>query len=248
MEAFRVLKAGWEAISEVQGLKSAIVRAMALTYALFLLISLLLNGLLHYYVVLPLLAEYVGEGWNFWQTVAKILVWWVQLMLAVVSTLLSLRLTLELMEEWHTALATRVVRHHRNPPEVKSHPLDWFRLILETAGDLFRSLLYSLALVLIGLIPVLGGVLIVLAEANALGRKVMTPYAEALKELKLNNPKVGKHHLQRMRLCWISALLVWVPVLGWLLMPWVLLIQVVGYAHYRERKWMQSPQHAESKR
>jgi len=101
--AIKVFVAGHQALAEIEGLRSMAVRGMFFNYLIFLSVSLALNGLFYFQLLGPFINWLFG-GEGFWAAVGTIVLWSIQLTVAAVIAMVSLRFSVELLSLWHQSL------------------------------------------------------------------------------------------------------------------------------------------------
>ena len=232
--ALSALRAGRQALSEITGLRSQMIRGLLINYAVFVLAVLVLNGLFYFYALAPFIGWVFGGGEGFLAATATVVLWLVQLTAAAVFAMVALRFSIELSSLWHQSLVIRVVRYFRKIEEPPFSLEAWWNDIKTALREDFKACVFPLLLLLLGLIPLIGVVLVMVLQAHLMGREVVNVYLD-----ELNDPDdaVALRQTWRwvpMRLGWLPMGLAFVPLLGWLLLPFVLTCEVVGFTYQVE--------------
>ncbi|MEE8395111.1 MAG: EI24 domain-containing protein [bacterium] len=240
-----LLAGGREALRAVPGLRAFLWRGLVLNYLVFATLAALAVAAAYFLVVAPLVASL--EGWKgdgglitavlFWA--ARLLVWVAALLLLAGSLVVSLILSFAMMGLWYEALATRIVAHWR-PEAVEGLPAfalsDLLGGLMRSLRETFWLLVLALAALGLGLIPLAGPALVLAVDGYLLGWEARSPYL-AVREALGDDPR-----LLRRGLAWWTfqtglppLLLAMLPVVGWLLLPALMIDLVAGVAWQGER-------------
>ena len=206
----------------------------ALTFAVLLALWLLLWGLLPFGFDLP----EENPLWLRW--LVQGLVWLGTALFVAGSGVLSLLISLALMGFWFETLAGRVVAHHR--PAVPAPP--WrvgaaLRAAWQGLKDSAALLALSVLALFLGFIPVIGWGAVIGMQSYLLGREIGDPYLNVCRELcpglRLNSAGWASwaswaRRFWTVRIGLAPFLLALVPLLGWMLMPVVIVHFVLGVA------------------
>ena len=84
IHSLSALKEGLRIQKSIPGLKKKVLRMLALNYAVFLLVSLILNGLFYFYFLNPLISWLFGTEGGFFASLGQWLLWMIQLTVAAV--------------------------------------------------------------------------------------------------------------------------------------------------------------------
>ncbi len=241
-----VIGAAGDAFSTVPGLRWFALRGFLLNYLVFILTTAVAVGLVYTYLIAPyardLQSAVSGEG--FWMSLVSGLmgvVFWISGLLLLAATfLLATIVSLTLMSLWFETLAGRIVAHWRSDvSEPRFALMAWLRSLGRALADGLWLLLLSASTLLLGFIPLAGPVLVVAINSYLLGREVRDPYLTVLHDLALPgavHPGKAKGLTGfTMRMGLVPVVLAAIPVLGWLLMPVVLIYLVAGVAWAGER-------------
>ena len=235
IQALSTIREGVRLQKRIPELKHYVIRLLILNLLIFLVFVLLLNGIFYYYLLNPAISWLFGSEGGFFTYLGKWILWAVQLTVAAVFAFVSLRLSFELSSLWHQQLVIRVIRFYRQVPEVSISFREWLKSLGSMILEALKLCLMPILILFAGLIPVIGLPLVYLFESHLLGRDAVMVYlneihiAEERKELK------KKLRWVPVKIGWLPMLLAFVPVLGWLLMPLVLILLVVGLASQLER-------------
>ena len=239
-----LFSAGRQALREVPGLRAFLVKGLLLNYAIFLLAAVVGMGLIYWYLVQPLseglTAWSMGEGF-FLAMVAlllKGLLWMTQIMLMAATLVLSLLFSFVLMTMWLEGLVGRIVAHCRGN-EVPPGPFslgEWVAGLARSLRDSLRLILLALAALFLGFIPVVGPILVVLVDSYLLGWEIRAPYLTVREEHGDEQRALRRGlTLWTVRTGFLPVLLAMIPVVGWLLLPALLIYMVAGTAWLGEQ-------------
>ena len=235
INAISSLREGFRIQKNIPGLRRQLSRLLILNYIIFLLVSLLLNGLFYYYVLEPLINWLFGSEGGFFATIGQWMLWLLQLNVAAVFAFISLRFSIEVSGIWHQLLVSRVIRHYREIPEVRFHFRDWMKSLVYSMVEALKLCLVPLLILFAGLIPLIGFLMVYLLESYILGRDVLRVYLDEInEEVELNELRKNFRWVP-IKLGWLPMLLAFMPVIGWLLMPLVQILLVIGLASLIER-------------
>ncbi len=231
------LRNGNQAFQQVPGLKGQAIRAFLANLVIFIVVSLVLNGLLYNYLLEPWIASFFGSEDGFWATLGSVILWITQILVGALLAVATLLFSVSMMGAWHEFLVSQVIRHFRPLPDVPFNFGMWLGLTVQSAIVGFKEVLWVLLLIVVGFIPIVGPILAFIGAAYLMGRGIFNPYWTVLQEQKESTDSLK----QSVRWAPIQVGLpqmglAFVPILGWLAMPWVLLTQVLGVAYYIERQ------------
>lgn len=241
---FALLLAGRTAMREVPGLRAFLVKGFLLNYAVFIVAAAVGMGLVYWYLVQPVSASLTagGLGEGFWMglitTLLQIVFWIAQVLLMAATLLLSMLVAMALMSVWFEALAGRIVTHFRGETGA-GEPFTLGRWLSGLGRALRDSvLLMVVALVALGLgfIPVVGPVLVVVIDGFLMGWEIRDPYLAVRTEMG-DDPRQLRRGLMfwTMQTGLLPVLLAMIPIVGWLLLPAVLIYMVAGFAWQGEQ-------------
>ncbi len=187
----------------------------------------------------PLFLRFIG--WIFgsdtgvWATLGQWLLWLVQLSVAAVFAVVSLRFSIELSGIWHQQLVARVIRHYREIPEVRLSFSEWVGTLFLGVKQVLKLSLFLLILVAASLIPGIGFMLVFVLESQLLGRDVVDVYIDELSGTENLDSLKGLLKWTPLKLGWLPMTLAFIPIAGWTMMPLVLMLQVIGFASQLEK-------------
>ncbi len=138
VHALTAFKEGLRVQKSIPGLKRQVMKMLTLNYTIFLLVSIILNGLFYFYILDPLIVWLFGSDGGFFASLGQWLFWMIQLTVAAVFAFISLRFSLELASIWHQQLVSQVIRHYREIPEVSYSLREWFSSIASTSFGAFK--------------------------------------------------------------------------------------------------------------
>ncbi len=234
VHALSVLRAGRQALSEITGLRGQMVRGLLINYAIFVLAVLVLNGLFYFYALAPFIGWAFGGGEGLLAATGTVILWLLQLTAAAVFAMVALRFSIELASLWHQSLVVRVVRYFREIEEPHFSLEAWWDGMKAALWEALKSCVFPLLLLLLGLIPLLGVVLVMVVQAHWMGRDVVNVYLDELRDLDEVAALRQSWRWMSLRLGWLPMGLAFVPLFGWLLLPFVLTCEVIGFTYQVE--------------
>ena len=235
VHALTAFKEGLRVQKSIPGLKRQVLKMLVLNYTIFLLVSLILNGLFYFYILDPLIVWLFGSEGGFFASLGQWLFWMIQLTVAAVFAFISLRFSLELASIWHQQLVSQVIRHYREIPEVSYSLREWFSSIASTSFGAFKLCLFPIILLFAGLIPVIGLMLVYIFESHLLGRDTLSVYLEEIQSGEEKEELNKKLRWISIKLGWLPMLMAFIPVVGWLMLPMVVVVIVIGLTSLIER-------------
>lgn len=234
VHALSALRSGRQALSEIAGLHGQMIRGLLINYAIFVLAALVLNGLFYFYALAPFIDWVFGGGEGFLAATGTMVLWLIQLTAAAVFAMVALRFSIELASLWHQSLVIQVIRHFREIEELPFSLEAWWSGMKVALREALKACVFPLLLLLLGLIPLIGVVLVMVVQAHLMGREVVNVYLDGLSA---PDDAVALRQTWRwvpLRLGWLPMGLAFVPLLGWLLLPFVLTCEVVGFTYQVE--------------
>ena len=226
---------GWPALQRIAGLPRVIGKIFLINYIIFIILILLLNGILYFFLLNPLIDYFFVQEEGGISLVGRIFLWTVQLMIAAIFAILALRISLVLMSIWHENLVAFVIRHFRTLPEQSFTMREWIGNMKRMLLASLRELLLFLLLILLGLLPGIGVILVLAIGAYMMGRGIIAPYINVLEEHKERVAEVQKSLRMSAFLMGASQmLLALIPLVGWLLMPLLTIYQIIGLTYALE--------------
>jgi len=233
--AFTVFISGHQALAEIEGLRVMAIRGMLFNYLIFFVATLVLNGLFYYQLLDPLINWIFGRGDGFWADVGSIVLWSVQLTVAAVFAMVSLRFSVELLSLWHQSLVLQIIKHFRQIEE----QVFSFRVLLANFKSIMKeslkACLFPVMLLFVGLIPVIGPPIVFVLESHLLGRESIIVYLDSL-----TNPEEAAELRKSwrwlpVRIGWLPTILAFIPFIGWLFLPLTITYEVIGFAYLVEK-------------
>jgi len=235
VHALTAFKEGLRVQKSIPGLKRQVMKMLTLNYTIFLLVSLILNGLFYFYILDPLIVWLFGSDGGFFASLGQWLFWMIQLTVAAVFAFISLRFSLELASIWHQQLVSQVIRHYREIPEVSYSLREWFSSIASTSFGAFKLCLFPIILLFAGLIPVIGLMLVYIFESHLLGRDTLSVYLEKIQSGEEKEELNKKLRWISIKLGWLPMLMAFIPVVGWFMLPMMIVVIVIGLTSLLER-------------
>ena len=232
--AVTVFRSGHQALSEIEGLRGMAVRGMLFNYLIFFAATLALNGLFYYQLLGPLINWLFGGGDGFWANVGSVVLWSIQLTVAAVFAMVSLRFSDELLS-LRQSLVLRIVKHFRQIEEQAFSFRVWLANFKYILKESLKACLFPVMLLFVGLIPVIGPPIVFVLESHLLGRESTMVYLDSL-----TNPEEAAELGRRwrwlpIRIGWIPTILAFIPFFGWLFLPLTLTYEVIGFAYLVEK-------------
>ena len=238
-----LLRSGRKALREVPRLRVFLLKGYIINYSLFLVTAALAYYVIFFFFVEPYVArmdEWItGEGF-FWKMLAlllNVLVWLTQLLLLAGTVMLSLLFSLAMMSIWLEGLAARIVAHCRGgtPPEAFSL-VEWVISLGAALRDSLSLMALAIAALLLGFIPVVGPLLVILVDSYLLGWEIRDPYLVVRQAAGDPRKQMRKGLiLWTVKAGFIPVVLAMIPVVGWVLLPLVMIYMVAGFAWQGEQ-------------
>jgi len=233
--AVTVFRSGHQALSEIKGLRVMAIRGILLNYLIFFAATLALNGLFYYQLLGPLINWLFGGGDGFWATVGSVVLWSIQLTVAAVFAMVSLRFSVELLSLWHQSLVLRIIKHFRQIEEQAFSFRVWLANFKYILKESLKACLFPVMLLFVGLIPVIGPPIVFVLESHLLGRESTTVYLDSL-----TNPEEAAELRKSwrwlpVRIGWLPTILAFIPFIGWLFLPLTITYEVIGFAYLVEK-------------
>ena len=230
-----IFGAGLQALAEIEGLRGMAVRGLIFNYLIFFATSLALNGLFFFQILSPFINWLFGGEEGFWASVGTIVLWSVQLTVAAVIAMISLRISVELLSLWHQYLVHRIIKHFRKIKE----PVFSFKALLgeikHILKEVLKASLFPVVLILVGLIPIIGLPIVFLLESHLMGREAVIVYLESLTNPEEDAELRRKCRWIPIRIGWLPAVLTFIPFFGWLFLPLSITYEVIGFAFLVEK-------------
>jgi len=235
MQAFKIIRAGNQAILEVEGLRSLLFRVVLTNYLIFLCLTIVLNGLFFFKFLNPMINSIFGVGEGFLASLGDIVLWSVQLTFTAIITLISLRFSFEFLYLWNQSLVKKIILNFRKI-EYKSPTLKYFwKEINFFLVETIKSTIFAIIMLFIGLIPLIGLPTIFLLESHILGRQILTIYLENITNADEVDELKKIWRFVPIKIGWFTAILSFVPVIGWIFLPLTITYQVIGFAYTIEK-------------
>ncbi|MCZ6558332.1 MAG: EI24 domain-containing protein [SAR324 cluster bacterium] len=238
--AFALLASGRQALREVPGLKMFLLKGFLLNYGIFVAVAALASYVIFWVMLEPYvmqLDEWVsGEGilWKALAMLLWLLTWLAKLLLLVAVLLFSLLFSLILMSMWFEALAARIVSHCRGgvgENRGRFTLIAWLGSLGHALRDGLRLLFLAFAAMLLALVPLAGPVLAILINGYLLGWEVRDPYLVVREVLGEERKQLRKGlMLWTVQAGLLPVFLAMIPILGWALLPGVMIYLVAGFA------------------
>ena len=233
--AITVFSAGNQALSEIEGLHGMAVRGMFFNYLIFFAVLLGLNGLFYFQILGPFIYWLFGGGEGLWAAVGTIVLWSIQLTVAAVIAMVSLRFSVELLSLWHQSLVQRIITHFRHIEEPVFSFKAWLAEINHILKEALKACLFPVLLIFVGLIPVIGLPIVFLLESHLMGRQGVMVYFESISNPEEAAELQKKWRWMPIRIGWLPAILAFIPFIGWFFLPLSLTYEVIGFAFLVEK-------------
>ncbi len=224
------------ALKNVPGLRGRLTRMLATSTAIFLVLTaaiLFAFDQLLFDRYLSFLHDGSGVEGVF-NAIATVLLYIIVGILAVVA---NLRIVVALISVWNDVLVGDVIRHFRPLPE---QHFSWGRF----GRDLGRSLLFALRdlcltliLLFVGMISVVGLPLVLVAEVFLSGAAIRASYVDVLRGAgEPANQTRRRLRASIVHLGLLPTLLSILPFVGWLFIPPVAVLQLIGFTWDAEQR------------
>lgn len=236
--ALSLIASGRQALREIPGLRLFLLKGFIINYTLFLITAALAYYVIYYFFVEPYVArmdEWVqGEGffWEMLTLLLNVLRWLTQILLLAGTLMLSLLFSLAMMSSWLEALAARIISHCRGGEPAGAFSLvEWVLSLGAALRDSLGLIGLALAALLLGFIPVVGPLLVILVDSYLLGWEIRDPYLVVRQEAGDARKQLRKGLMfWTARAGFIPVVLAMIPIVGWLLLPLVMIYMVAGFA------------------
>ncbi|MBC8258168.1 MAG: EI24 domain-containing protein [SAR324 cluster bacterium] len=233
--ALTVFRAGNQALAEIEGLRGMAIRGMLLNYLIFFAVAIVLNGLIYFQLLSPFINWIFGGDTGFWAAVGQVILWSIQLTVAAVIALVSLRFSVELLSLWHQSLVKKVIKHFRRIDEPEFSLNEWLTEIKYIFKEALKSILFPVLLLFVGLLPVIGLPLVFVLESHLMGRSSMHAYLDSLANQEEAAELRRSWRWIPIRIGWLPTILAFIPFIGWLFLPLSITYQVIGFCYLVEK-------------
>jgi len=250
---FGLLGDGMRAFAKVKGLKGLAIKGFMINSLLFFGLAALAYWGVEAYLVPTIEATVAswgdGEGFlaQFLGWVAEIVNWALRILVLVAGILVALLLSLTMMTFWYEAMSRSIMHHFR--PKVPAPAFGFGRWVASLAEGTLSGLglvILSLMALVLGVVPFIGPFLALGVNAYLIGREIREPYLVVRSETgeSLRSLAKGKRGWTLM-LGLLPVGVAMVPVLGWLLLPMVIMMLSAGVAWANESAQPQNKTGAE---
>ncbi|MBF0280546.1 MAG: EI24 domain-containing protein [SAR324 cluster bacterium] len=232
---FSVMVKAWHAFQNVEKLKTSVWKTFLINYAIFTGVIVLLNGIIYLYALRPLVDTVFGTEDGSIAILGSVLLWATQIVSAAIFAMAALRFSIVLMSLWHENLVSLVIGHFRSLPEHSFSIGAWLKTLRQTAVTGIKEMFVFLLLLFLSLLPGIGLLLVFTAGAFFMGKDITTPYLNVLQEHREPVKELRKSlRGPAFFLGVIQMLLALLPIVGWLLMPLVMIVQITGLTYVLE--------------
>ncbi len=222
------------AISEIGGLRTILLKGIFLNYLIFLILALFLNIFFYLKILKPIIEWIFGFGEGFFESLGNLLLWSIQLSVSAIITLISLRFSIEFLGFWNQSLVIKIIRYFRHIDEKKLSFKSFLNEIRFFFIEAIISCLFPSLLLFISLIPFIGFPIVFVLESHFLGKQCIRVYLENLNNLEEVEFLKKRWHWLPIKMGWLPSLLTFIPFIGWILLPLTLTYQVIGFAFVAE--------------
>lgn len=234
---WQYLRQGMIAARTIPGLKGMVTKALFLNGLILFTIAAALTYAAYAFIFSPILAWLEPHLPAWLHTTSVALAWLMLVALGVISTVLAVRISFKLLGVWYENLVEKVVMHHRQLPEIPMAWADHLHSLGATMASVAREIGVALLLLMLGFIPLVGPLLVFLVGGHWSGRGIVEPYITVLKGAKQPVGEVSmKPSLMTLSLGAIQVGLAIIPLVGWVLLPFAMVYQVIGLAHVHEKR------------
>jgi uncharacterized protein involved in cysteine biosynthesis len=235
---------GCQAFKHIPGLKGRYIKGVILT----ILLATVIFSLLFFFVYDAFIVDYIHtyadkleKWWSFLSYLTTPIVWIVKIFLWVLMMAASFKIAVICMGFWIDLIVEAVISHYRGGPDT---PFSLGHFFKSTSKGIYlsvKNIAFAFIFVILGFIPIVGVFFGFFGLACSNGFDIVSPYILVLAE---NDKKIltdfKMDKFQTFKVGWIQAILVTIPILGWFVMPFTMLLQIIGYAHYIEKNWQES--------
>lgn len=247
--ALSLITSGRRALREVPSLKLFLIKGFLINYALFVVSAALAYYVVYFFFVEPYVArmdEWVqGEGffWGMLELLLNVLRWVTQLLLLAGTVMLSLLFSLAMMSTWLEAMASRIVAHCRGrEPAGAFSMVQWIISLGAAIRDSLGLMGLAMGALLLGFVPLVGPLLVIMVDSYLLGWEIRDPYLVVRQEAGDTRKQLRKGLMfWTARAGFIPVFLAMIPVLGWLLLPLVMIYMVAGFTWQCEQDLLKNP-------
>jgi len=238
-DPLRLWRAGGEACARMPEVARSFWRGIILMYGCFLVLAVLSVILVSRFILEPALQlvghwiQGMGGAWLSSLSWVGILFFRIiQVVLLGAGVFIALLLALALMGPWIEAMVERLVLRCRGLQQGPS--LSFSEVARGVWGSLvasLRGLGLSLVALVLTIVPVVGWIPAAGLNAYLLGRDVRDPYLSVRRTLKDPvTPLDGKGRFWTFTVGLPLLFCGFLPVIGWMLLPWILVRLAVGFA------------------
>jgi uncharacterized protein involved in cysteine biosynthesis len=240
---WQYLKQGVIASKEIPGLRAMILKALLINGLLLFIIAAGVTFGFYYFAVLP------TKGWleprvpDWLHLISVVLFYLVLAAVALISSILAVRISFVLLGVWYENLAEKVITFHRPLPDLPFRLSEQVHSLGLTLFGVAREIFVAVSLLILSFIPLIGPVLVFFIGGHWSGRGIIEPYLTVLKNAKQPTGELSlKPSLMTLSLGAIQVLLALIPLVGWILLPFVMVHQVIGLAYAHETQLVRSQQ------
>ena len=238
-----LLNKGRQAFKEVPGLYAHYLKGVLLTLFCGIGLFITLFFTLYRMWILPFLDSYLSSitNWSGWLSYIATPVYWLVIIVAwSLLAYISLKMSTAVLGMWIDSLLEKVISHFRHIPQKPFSVQRMIKIVLAGLKLSIGNMLLSLFFFVLGLFPFIGPFMTFIGLSCSSGFDIKTPYVLLIGE---DTPeKYKEFRLRKRRLFkigFIHGSISLIPVIGWLMLPASLLIQMAGYTFFCEEKWQQ---------
>ena len=239
--ALHLFKGGFEACREVPKLKRSyllgVLCSFALTAIFFFIILKIVYTPLFTESLWPYTMTWVDKfSWFAW--IFKGIYFLAALIALSLICYISLQLANLFMGIWLDFLIERTIRHFRALPDQAWSLSRCLGILLKQIKPICLTILFSILFFCLSFIPVIGPILALIGLSRSLGQDLISPYQMILAEYK--EGAGAAHVFKSKELCkngCLTALILSIPFLGWVLVPLLRNLQILGFCYSIEKQW-----------
>jgi len=217
----RYYRAGLAATQELPRVRSKVRKGFLISLLVLFLIATALIALIFLLIFAPMKVWLLGHlpGWAGW--IGGIAAGLIAFTLGLIALTLSLRFTVILLGFFFEGSVDIIVEHFRpeTEPGKGGPPLLW---------ELLREVFYFGLLLILEFIPVTGWILAAFFSSWLVGKGIHAPHKAVLMDRGLERSKPS--HLACLSSGSAELFLIFLPVVGWILLPWFMIHMVIGQA------------------
>lgn len=241
---------GMKSFGEIKGLTFHYIKGVVITLFFVAVIFTVEIYLLYNPYVAPFIDYYVdkiNDFWSWFTYLATPVGWILKFISWILMVFAAMKVASLFMGFWLDTLVEKVIRHFRDLEDMPFSFQKTSKAILKGLLLSSGNMIFALIFLILGFIPVIGPVFAFIGSSCSNGFDIMSPYLmilserdeELLKDFKITKNKTFLGGI-------VQTILNFVPLIGWLVLPFSLIAQVIGYTYYCESRWQKESISTES--